>query len=179
MDEKVVAELISIKPFEWKDWVCVGQLWAAQLAEHGIILDPDDIPKEPEDTDRDSPEWDVDHINEIYLSGAGGFWLAWFGNKPIGQIGAQDWGGVIELRRMYVRAEYRRRRIGSCLVNALVKHCVAGGVRAIELWTHHDGPGHFMYEKHGFYKVTIKGLEVEESDDRPDQIRMRLGLEDM
>ena len=179
MDEKVVAELISIKPFEWKDWVCVVQLRVAQLAEHGIILEPDDIPEAPEETGPDSPEWDLDHIDQVYLSGAGGFWLAWCGNKPVGQIGAQDLGGVIELRRMYVRAEYRRRGIGSRLVNALVKHCTAAGVQAIELWTHHDGPGRFLYEKYGFYKVAIKGLGFEEADDRSDQIRMRLGPEDM
>jgi GNAT superfamily N-acetyltransferase len=179
MDEQVVTELISIKPFEWKDWVSLCELGIAQLAEHGIILDPEDIPEEPEDTDRDCPEWDLDHIDEVYLSGAGGFWLAWCEDIPVGQVGAQDLGGVVELRRMYVRAEYRRRGIGARLVNTLIEHCAAGDVQAIELWTAKDGPGRSLYEKQGFRKVDMKGPGFEDVDDRPDEIRMRLDLADV
>ena len=69
----------------------------ARLAENGIILDPDDIPPEPEDTSEESPEWDTDHIDPVYLRGSGGFWLAWHATKPVGHVGAQDFSGLIEL----------------------------------------------------------------------------------
>ncbi|MBN2312110.1 MAG: GNAT family N-acetyltransferase [Candidatus Hydrogenedentes bacterium] len=126
-DEPAMTEPIAIRPFEWKDWAPLCRLGIAQLAEHGIILDPKHISDEPEGTDRDCPEWDLDHVEEVYLSGAGGFWLACCGDMPVGQGGAQDLGGLVELRRMYVRAEDRRRGIGARLVNALIEHMKGPG----------------------------------------------------
>lgn len=185
MYENTVEEFISVKPFEWEHWIPLCQLGISQLAEHGIILDPEDIPEAPEDTDRDCPEWDLDHIAEVYLSGSGGFWLAWRGDMPIGHIGAQDLGRVVELRRMYVRAEYRLSGVGTRLVQALIKHCVTEGVRAIELWTAEDGPGRFLYEKLGFRRTDKPGPgfgNVDTATGRSptaDEIRMRLDLTDL
>ena len=34
---------ISIKPFEWAHWAALWQLVGAHLAEHGIVLDPEDM----------------------------------------------------------------------------------------------------------------------------------------
>jgi GNAT superfamily N-acetyltransferase len=176
VEERAVTGEVTVRHFEWKDWVPLNQLFIAQLAEHGITLDPDDIPQEPEDTDPDSPEWDLDHIDQVYLRGAGGFWLAWCGDTPAGRVGAQDLGGVVELRRMHVVSAYRRRGIGTCLVQAMIDHCAAGGVRAIELWTAKEGPGRFLYGKLGFRPVDEKGPGFEDAMDRPDEMRMRLDL---
>ncbi len=184
MHGNTVGEPILVKPFEWEHWIPLCRLGISQLAEHGIVIDPEDIPEEPEDTDRDCPEWDLDHIDQVYLSGSGGFWLAWCGNIPIGQVGAIDLGGVVELRRMYVKAEYRRKGAGTQLVQTLIKHCAAKGVRAIELWTDENGPGRFLYEKLGFCRTDKPGTGFENlefatgrsSTARPGEIRMRLDL---
>jgi hypothetical protein len=102
MNENTVAGSIMVKSFQWEHWIPLMQLLSSHLAEDGVILEPEEIPEKPEDTPPGSADWDLDHIDQVYLAGSGGFWLAWYGNIPIGHVGAQDLGGVIELRRMYV-----------------------------------------------------------------------------
>ena len=96
------------------------------------------------------------------MSGDGGFWIAWLGDTPVGHIGAQDIGGFVELRRMYVREEFRRRGIGTLLVRSLLKHCTSRGIRAIELYTERDGPGRILYKKLGFRETEKPGKEFQE-----------------
>ena len=182
MNGNTVRENILVKPFQWEHWNTLMQLLSSHLAEDGVILDPEEISDKPEDTPPGTADWDLDHIDQVYLSRSGGFWLAWYGDIPMGHVGAQDLGGVIELRRMYVKAEYRRRGAGTKLVRALIKHCAAKGVRAIELWTEENGLGHFLYAKLGFYKTGKPGAEFGNLEfaigrsTRPDEIRMRLDL---
>jgi len=182
MNENTVKEPILVKPFQWEHWIPLMQLLSSHLAEDGVILDPEEIPDKPEDTPAGSADWDLDHIDRVYLSGSGGFWLAWYGNIPIGHVGAQDLGGVIELRRMYVKAEYRRRGAGTKLVQALIKHCAAKGVRVIEIGTGENGPGRFLYEKLGFRRIDRPGTEFENVVDATEyspgtgETRMRLDL---
>jgi GNAT superfamily N-acetyltransferase len=186
----MMPEPIVIKPFEWVHWAAMWQLVGAHLAEHGIVLDPGDVispipPQTPEQIDRSYPEWDMEYIGPVYLRGAGGFWLAWWGDTPVGHVGAQGLGKAtvcVELRRMYVRAEYRRRGIGTRLVRALIEHCATQGVQAIELWTARDGLGRRLYAGLGFYPTDGPGPGYErveqETGYRPgaDEIRMRLDL---
>lgn len=170
---------LVVKPFEWGDWAVLGQLRGVQLAEHGITMDSYEIkpipPQLPEYVDRSCPEWDTDWIGVVYLSGDGGFWLAWHDGAPIGEVGAQDLGGVAELRSMFVVKEYRCRGVGTRLVNALISHCRAKGIKAIELWTAFDGLGQHLYRKCGFRKVPGRGPEFGEALVR-DEMRLRLDL---
>jgi hypothetical protein len=39
MNEQVATGLMSVRPFEWKDWYDMWKLNAYQLAEYGIIID--------------------------------------------------------------------------------------------------------------------------------------------
>jgi GNAT superfamily N-acetyltransferase len=189
--EQQMPEPIVVKPFEWAHWIPMWQLVHAHLAEDDIILGPEDIPpippQAPEQIDRSGYEWDLEYIGPIYLRGAGGFWLAWCGNMPAGHVGAQDLSGTdvcvgVELRRMYVRAEYRRRGIGTRLVQALIEHCVVKGARAIELWTAQEGSGHALYARLGFVPMDQPGSGYERVATEtgyqpgPDEIRMRLDL---
>lgn len=173
---------IVIRPFEWEDWATLWAIRFAHLAEHGIVLadttPPDRFGAVPED----APEWDFHHIRQVYLSGRGNFWLARAQDQPIGYVGAQDIGGAIELRRMYVRAAYRRRGIGTMLVRALVTYCAAQGAPAIELWTAATGAGKQVYCALGFRHVAGPGREFAEirthTRYRPGshEIRMRLDV---
>ena len=165
--DESTREQVSVKAFRRGDSGPLARLVAARLAEHGIVFDPDY---------EDSAAWDLDHIDEVYLSGAGGFWLAWCEDALVGSIGAQDLGGVVELRRMYVKAPYRRRGIGTRLVETLIEHCGDGGIEAIELWTAREGPGRFLYAEQGFRWVRGKGPGFGEAPDSPDEIRMRRDL---
>jgi GNAT superfamily N-acetyltransferase len=172
--------MVEVRPFQWHDWRALWQLRYAQLAEQGIHLDPDDIPARNQSVSGDDYEPDLRRIEQVYLSGAGGFWLAWQGETPVGMVGAQDLGGVVELRRMQVHAHYRRQGIGCQLVQTLIEHCKNGKVTAIELWTDRDGPGRFLYCRFGFRRVDGPGHEFHDVDratgrsPNTDEIRMRL-----
>jgi GNAT superfamily N-acetyltransferase len=173
---------VHVSPFEWGHWLSLWELRRLQLAEEGIFISPQDLPPHPLPVSLDDSEWDYHHIAQIYLSGSGGFWLAWWENTPIGHVGGQDLGGCVELRHMYVRADYRCRGAGTRLVSALIAHCAGCAIPAIELWTAADGPGRRLYSRLGFQvidgpgagfrdKLALTGYKPGESE-----IRMRLEL---
>ena len=167
---------IEIRLFTPDQWKFLDILMTTRLCENlGIELDLSQISDEPEDSPEGSPEWDTDHIDQVYLSGAGGFWLAWDVDEPVGNVGAQDLGGVVELRRMYVKPEYRRRGVGTMLVEALIRHCSDRGVKVIEVWTDFDGLGQHLYRKLGFRQVEGRGPGFENALKR-DEMRLRLEL---
>lgn len=60
------------------------------------------------------------------------FRMAWYGDDPIGRVGVQDLGGAAELRRMFVKREFRRRGVGTALLRTAIMQCSVGGIRAIE-----------------------------------------------
>jgi GNAT superfamily N-acetyltransferase len=171
---------LLVRPFEWADWPALWAVRHAQLGEYGIELDPATIPPGPQADTENDPEWDFHCIEDVYLSGAGNFWLGWDRGHPVGYVGGQDVGGAIELRRMYVQAACRRRGVGTALVQALMAHSHARGVSAIELWTAADGPGRRLYETLGFRTIRVPGPEFEEVATRTryspaaNEIRMRL-----
>jgi GNAT superfamily N-acetyltransferase len=184
MAEGATHRSVLIRPFAWDDWPALWAVRLAHLAELGVVLDPTAIPERPEPGAPDSSdeyEWDLHHIDRVYLRGAGNFWLAWRCDLPVGYVGGQEIGdGAMELRRMYVNATYRRRGIGTSLVRALIAHAQAHGVHAIELWTAPDGPGRPLYEQLGFRETAGPGIEFREVAARSrytpgtDEIRMRL-----
>ena len=173
---------LSIEAFQWKHWRSLWQLRFCQLAEHGIHLPPDAFPPHPAEVERDDAEWDYHHMAAVYLKGAGGFWLAHSDAVPVGHVGGQDIGGAVELRRMYVRAEFRRCGIGQRLVSTLVAHCAQQRISAVELWTAQAGAGRKLYETTGFHAVDAPGSEFANVaiiigwTPGEDEIRMRLQL---
>lgn len=170
---------LIIQPFTWADWPTLWQLRVWQLAEYGIHIDATPAPPDP-----DSPyEPDLHHIDKVYLTNAGNFWLAWWDGMPVGHVGAQDVGGAVELRRMYVRTAYRRRGIGAQLIAALIAYSRSKTIATIELWTATDGVGRSLYEKLGFLLVGEPGHLYQQSvapyryNPSPNEIRMRLTLQ--
>jgi GNAT superfamily N-acetyltransferase len=87
---------------------------------------------------------------------------------------------VIELRRMFVHAPFRRRGIGAALVHTLLGHCRARAVPAVELWTAPAGMGAALYRACGFRLIARPPgpLMLSEADywPDPDEIRMRYDL---
>ena len=173
-------EEVLVRSYSVEYWRDLWELRHHQLAEVGIIVGPDAIPSEPRLVERGDHEWDYHRIDQVYLAGRGGFWLAWFDGTPAGHVGAQDLGDGVELRRMYVRREFRRRGIGTRLIRALVAHCAVEDVSAIELWTAERGPGRPFYERAGFHVVTGPGPEFVDVaaltayEPRAGEVRMRL-----
>lgn len=170
--------MLAIEPFAWAHWPDLWRLHVWQLAEHGVFLPATVAPPDPA-----SPyEPDLHHIAKVYLTGAGNFWLAGWDHVPVGHIGAQDIGGAVELRRMYVRAEYRRRGIGAQLIRTLIAHSHNLGVSTIELSTAADGLGRPLYAAVGFQVVDEPGQLYRQSvapyrySPALNEIRMRLTL---
>lgn len=180
-----ISQHISVKPFEWEHWSHLWELRRHQLAENGIEVSFDGPPPQPEEAGQDNPEWDYHRIGQVYLQGVGGFWIAWWDDVAVGHVGGQDLGGIVELRRMYVRAEYRGRGIGTRLVRALITHSIAQGVKAIELWTAPDGPGRFLYAQTGFRETAGLGegfagaASLTGRSPAEHEIRMRLDLSNL
>lgn len=178
----MTPQTFSVQTYTADDWRPLWRLHFAHLAERGIPLTDNDIPPVPGMPENDTYEWDLNHIDEVYLSGGGSFWIAWEGDEPVGFVGAQDLGGVAELRRMYVRAAHRRRGIGPLLVQALIAHCRSSGIRAVELWTSEADVGRKLYAHFGFQPVEQPelGFELVETATHhapnADEIRMRLVL---
>ena len=89
---------------------------------------------------------------------------------------------MLELRHMYVRAEYRQRGIGTRLVQALIDHAKTHQVKAVELWTAPDDLGRILYSKLGFKVVEKPFMNLEELIYRMNrapgegEIRMRLDI---
>ncbi|MEE4193747.1 MAG: GNAT family N-acetyltransferase [Anaerolineae bacterium] len=126
---------LTILYYEDAFWADLWKIRTTELAEDGIVIEEEGIPEKNPDQPRNGYEWDYHHIDEIYLSGKGGFWIAWWNGEPVGHVSGQDLGEVVELRDMYIIEIYRRRGIGSALVQALMDHVRAQGVTAIELRT--------------------------------------------
>jgi GNAT superfamily N-acetyltransferase len=180
MDRQIATDEFVIQAFDWEHWAQFWHVHDVALAENGIEVGFSFVYSRTSEEDARTAmgygEDDLYYVDACYLHGGGGFWLAWVGAEAVGSVGAQDLGGVAELRRMYVLPGFRRRGIGARLVEALINHCSRNGIRAIELWTAEDGPGRFLYSKLGFWIVSGKGQGFEPAKDNPDEIRMRLEL---
>ncbi len=176
----IKTDNVLARPFKWQDWESIWNLNTCQLAELGVILDapitPPDFTLPYDESNPEYPEMDIERIDECYLKARGNFWIAWVDGEPAGNVGAQDMGEYIELRRMYVRKEYRRLGIGTLLVQALIDHCKKQKAYVIKLWTAADGPGRFLYATLGFRQVELQGEELQNRFALRGEIRMRLDL---
>ena len=89
-------------------------------------------------------------------------WRAWVAEGGAGELLGTAWVGLVEkmpnpapepeehayVTNVYVRAEARRRGVGSALLDAALGWCAARGVHAAVLWpTVKSAP---LYRRHGF-----------------------------
>ena len=85
----------------------------------------------------------------------GAFLLASVDGKPAGCVALRaDAPGVCEVKRMYVRPDFRGLRVGKALVAALIETSRALGYRKIVLDTFHTfRAAQYLYRKAGFVEV--------------------------
>jgi ribosomal protein S18 acetylase RimI-like enzyme len=98
--------------------------------------------------------FDIDDIGLAYLSSPGAhFWVAITETgQVVGMIGVQQHEpGVGEIRRLRVHSDFRRRRIGSRLLQAALEFCRSRGILKVTLDTYIDRePALRLFEKFHF-----------------------------
>lgn len=96
---------------------------------------------------------------ETHFRGLGGkFWLLEdpaAGNRIVSSVGlspSEAMGeGVVELNKLYVSSDYRRRGIASRLLNLVLDEAQEAGARAVDLWSDtRFVEAHVFYGHHGF-----------------------------
>lgn len=105
---------------------------------------------------------DLSEIESYYMGRGGNFWIAEENGEVIGTIGLmvlENKVGV--LKKFFVRSDYRGKRIGLMLFDALMEYCRSKGLDLLIL----DTPSvahksHLFYEKAGFVRTTKESLPV-------------------
>lgn len=97
--------------------------------------------------------FDIDDINLAYMSTPGShFWVAECEGRIVGMIGIQQLdAGVGEIRRLRVHPDFRRRGIGSSLLQRALEFCRDQGLLKVTLDTYIERePALKLFEKFNF-----------------------------
>ena len=142
--------MIEIKPYDAQHVAEIAELIVPiQAQEFGVDITYEDQP-------------DLADINSFYLTGAGGFWLAFNEDKLVGTIALKDIGsGTAALRKMFVHKKYRGKEFGVAagLLKMLLAHSQSLGLVEILLGTTEAfKAAHRFYEKNDFVQITETDL---------------------
>ncbi len=106
---------------------------------------------------------DIERLNDAYFSddGASGFWVACRGDEIIGMIGVQKTSeNTAEVRRMRVREAFRRRGVGSRLLEEATTFCQAHSYLKVVLDVRIErAPAIAMFKKFGFHHFRTHELD--------------------
>jgi len=137
--EQSKAEVV-IRPAEASDHDVILELFRQGMLEGQLRSDDDGA--------------DVVQLQEGYFSdeGASGFWVAPLGEEVIGMIGVQKTGeNTAEMRRLRVKEAYRRRGVGTTLIEQAIGFCRHHGYLKVILDVRIErGPAIAIFEKFGF-----------------------------
>lgn len=121
---------------------------------------------------------DLQDIRAFYLAAGGNFWIALEQGEVAGTIGLMPLDeGWCALKKFFVRAESRSRKVGLALYERLLAYAQEQGVRHIVL----DTPSvarrsHAFYERAGFVRIDPSQLPVRYVYPDRDSLLYRLDL---
>lgn len=137
---KIDLERLVIRPASEADLPALRDLFV-----HGML--------EGQVPDNDTGA-DIDNLQEAYFSddGASGFWVAEYEGDILGMVGVQQGGeNVAEVRRLRVHPDYRRRGIGTRLMEQAITFCREKAYLKVILDTRIERePAIRLFEKFGF-----------------------------
>ncbi len=106
---------------------------------------------------------DIDNFREAYLdeSETSGFWVAEVGDHVVGMIGMQEIRtDVAEVRRLRIEEQYRRRGLGTALMEQAIGFCRDHGYVKIVLDVRVErGPAIELVKKFGFFHSKTRETE--------------------
>lgn len=97
---------------------------------------------------------EIDRISDYYVERDGGFWVAAEGTRVVGMFGLEPASTTaMELRRMYVDPDMRRRGIARLMLGAAEEECRRRGRASLDLSTSElQGDALALY-RHGGYQL--------------------------
>jgi putative acetyltransferase len=98
---------------------------------------------------------EVSSLPGCYSSPTGALLLATYAEQPAGCVALRPMEkGICEMKRLYVRPEYRRYGIGQCLISAIIKEAEAIGYEKMRLDTLPImKEAQALYKKNGFKRI--------------------------
>ena len=139
---------INIRPFDVNDAAHVRELFVRV----NRLLAPPHMHRAFEDYIAASLTEEVDRIAEYYGGKGGGFWVAVEGEKIVGMFGLEPASAeTMELRRMYVDPDVRRRGIARKMLRYAEDECRRRNLPRIELSTSElQGDALSLYRNSGY-----------------------------
>jgi len=130
--------MIRIRPATDDDSAGIVRLIGGVFAEFdGCVLDLEGI--------------DADLLHPASSSAIDRFWVMDLGGSVVGTGACSFHDGCVELKKMYIRADFRGRGYGGKLVDLVEQTALQRGVRRVELWSHTRFFGaHGMYRHIGY-----------------------------
>jgi GNAT superfamily N-acetyltransferase len=105
---------------------------------------------------------EIDRIADYYAERNGGFWVASDGPRVVGMFGLEPSSATaMELRRMYVDADLRRRGIARLMLHAAENECRRRGCACLDLSTSElQGDALALYRNGGYQLVREEVAET-------------------
>ncbi|MEM7547881.1 MAG: GNAT family N-acetyltransferase [Pseudomonadota bacterium] len=102
---------------------------------------------------------DMGRIPDFYVKPGGGFWVAVDGTRLVGMFGLEKTGdGVMELRRMYVHPDARRRGIARHMLDRAERECARLGAARLTLSTSEVQPAALSLYRRSGYALIREGV---------------------
>jgi GNAT superfamily N-acetyltransferase len=144
-----MTDTLFIRPVAESDHAAVRDLFIAI----NRALAPEDMKETFDRYIETALAAEIDRLGSFYSRERGnGFWVAHIGPLLVGTVGLERAAPeAVELRRMYVRAEYRHRGIGQALLKRVTAEARAMGYRKLVLSTAEiQAAAVAFYRAHGF-----------------------------
>lgn len=146
LDARVAALGWEVRPARDEDGEELAALVGGVFAEYpGCVLDPEGL-------DADLFTW----ASHLAASGGAGWVVRDGGGALVACVGVAHAStpAAVELKRLYVHADARRRGLGTALVQRVEAWAVAHGAGRVELWsdTRFDD-AHRLYERAGYRRT--------------------------
>ncbi len=105
---------------------------------------------------------EMGRVTDYYADKGGSFWVAEIDGQLVGMFGLEPSAPeAMELRRMYVDPDYRRRGIARLMLEAAEDHCRSVGCRRLDLSTSEVQPDALaFYRASGYVQVREEVAEA-------------------